>query len=62
MKHTVQVWNHSYEVSVYQKSKTVWIAIGDYEGQQIEGEGRSETQALGSWRESATYKGNIGIR
>ncbi len=62
MKHTVQVWDRPYEVSVYQKSKSVWVAVGDYEGQRIEGKGRSEAQALGSWRESATYKGNIGIR
>jgi hypothetical protein len=62
MKHTVQVSNRSYEVSVYQKSKTVWIAVGDYEGERIEVKGRSEAQALGNWRDSATYKGNIGIR
>jgi hypothetical protein len=59
MKHTVQVWDHSYEVSVHQKSKTVWIAVGDYEGQRIETKGQSETQALASWREAARYRGNL---
>jgi hypothetical protein len=59
MKHTVEVWGKTYEVSVHQKSKTVWIASGDYEGQYIQTQGRSETQALGSWREAARYRGNL---
>jgi hypothetical protein len=55
---TVTVWNRQYEVSVYQKSKSVWVAVGDYEGQRIEVKGRSQSQAISSWREAARYKGN----
>jgi hypothetical protein len=55
---TVTVWSRQYEVSVYQKSKSVWVAVGDYEGQRIEVKGRSQSQAVASWREAARYKGN----
>jgi hypothetical protein len=55
---TVTVWDRQYEVSVYQKSKSVWVAVGDYEGQRIEVKGRSQSQAISSWREAARYKGN----
>jgi hypothetical protein len=55
---TVTVWNRQYEISVYQKSKSVWVAVGDYEGQRIEVKGRSQFRAVASWREAARYKGN----
>lgn len=58
MDHTVSVWNKSYAISVYQKSKTVWIAVGDYEGHRIEVKGRTQTQVVASWREAARYRGN----
>ena len=58
MIHTVQVWNRPYEVSVHQKSKTVWIAVGDYHGERVETKGRTETQAVAAWREAARYRGN----
>lgn len=55
---TVSVWDRPYAISVYQKSKTVWIAVGDYEGQRIEVKGRTQSQAVASWRDAARYKGN----
>ena len=55
---TVTVWDRQYEISVYQKSKSVWVAVGTYEGQHIEVKGRSQSQAVSSWREAARYKGN----
>lgn len=58
MVHTVKVRDRPYEVSVHQKSKTVWIAVGEYEGHRIETEGRTESQAIASWREAARYRGN----
>ena len=58
MEHTVKVWDRPYEISVHQKSKSVWIAVGVYEDQRIETQGRSESQAISSWREAARYKGN----
>ena len=57
MEHTVKVWDQPQEVSVHQKSKTVWIAVGVYSGERIETKGRTESQALASWREAARYRG-----
>ncbi|MCP1375200.1 hypothetical protein [Dyella lutea] len=56
-EHTVQVWNQPQQLTVYQKSKSVWVAVGTYMGERIEVKGRTESQALGSWREAARYKG-----
>ena len=56
-EHTVQVWNQPQQVTVYQKSKSVWIAIGTYMGERVEVKGCTETQALGNWREAARYRG-----
>jgi len=58
MDHTVKVWDRPYEISVHQNSKTVWIAVGTYQGERIETKGRTESQAIASWREAARYKGN----
>lgn len=54
----VVVWGKPYEISVYQRSKSVWIATGDYMGQTLEVKGASETTAARRWQEAATYKGN----
>lgn len=59
MEHTVKVWDKPHEVSVYQKSKSVWIAVGTYMGQRLEVKGRTQSQALSAWREAARYKGNL---
>lgn len=56
-EHKVDVWNQPQQVSVYLKSKSVWIAVGQYMGELIEVKGRSESQALGLWREAARYRG-----
>ena len=40
-KRTVYVWAIPHVVTVYQKSKTVWVAVGDYMGERIEVEGSS---------------------
>jgi hypothetical protein len=54
----VTVWNKSYEITVYRKSETVWIAVGEYGGERIETRGPSERTAAARWREAARYKGN----
>ena len=46
---TVQVWDHPPVISVYQKSKSVWIALGDYMGQRVEVKGSSLTSATKHW-------------
>jgi hypothetical protein len=58
MKHSVTVWNKTHEIEVYQKSKSVWIAVGEYMGERLETKGRTQSQAAGAWREAARYKGN----
>jgi hypothetical protein len=58
VKHTVLVWDKPQEVSVHQKSKTVWIASGEYMGQAIVETGPSETAAVMHWRKTAEYRGN----
>lgn len=58
MSDIVRVWNVDVEVNVYQKSKSVWIAVGTYLGQSIEVKGRSASSALALWRDTARYKGN----
>jgi hypothetical protein len=57
-EHSVTVWGHRYPVSVYQKSKSVWVASGEYMGESISVQDRSAGTALKRWREAATYKGN----
>jgi hypothetical protein len=56
-EHTVTVWNERCSVTVYQKSKSVWIAVGDYMGQRIESKGSSAGSALTAWKSTATYRG-----
>ena len=55
---TVKVWGETLTVSVYRKSKSVWIVVGEYMGKRIEVQDRSEGAALKRWCERATYMGN----
>lgn len=54
---TVKVWDRDTQMSVHQRSKSVWVASGEYMGHRIEVTGRSRTQAIALWREAARYKG-----
>jgi hypothetical protein len=56
-EHKVTVWNEVCTVTVYQKYKTVWIAVGDYMGETKEIKDRSPGTALTAWKNWATYKG-----
>ena len=58
-RHTVSVWGKEYQVSVDQLSKTVYRAVGDYEGERIETKDRTESTALKRWCEAARYRGNL---
>jgi hypothetical protein len=58
-EYTVKVWDKPHVVSVYQKSKTVWIAVGEYMGERLETQGTSANSALKSWCDAAKYKGNL---
>ena len=57
LEHIVKVWGIDQRVVVHQKSKSVWIAAGDYMGERIEAKGSSASSALAHWHEAARYKG-----
>jgi len=61
MKSIITVWDKPYEITVHQKSKSVWIASGHYMGQYLQVKGSTASQAESHWREAARYKGNLGI-
>jgi hypothetical protein len=52
-KQSVMVGDKLYEVSVSQERKTVWRALGEFNGKWIEAKGRSRGQALVAWRRRA---------
>ena len=58
VKQTVNVWDKPHEITVYQKSKSVWIAVGEYMGERLEVKGRTASQAANDWKEAARYRGN----
>ena len=58
MEREVMVWGKRYTVSLRQKSKNVWVASGDYLGQSLSVQDRTEGAALMRWREAAQYRGN----
>jgi hypothetical protein len=60
MKQTVRVWDEPHEITVYQKSKSVWVAVGDYMAERVEVKGSSASAAAKHWHEAARYKGNVG--
>jgi hypothetical protein len=57
-EHKVTVWSQSHTVSAYQKSKSVWVAVGSYLGERIETKGSSAGSALTAWKSAAAYRGN----
>jgi hypothetical protein len=56
--HQIDVWGKAVEVTVTQRSKSVWIAVGEYLGERIETKDSSKGSALKRWQEAARYKGN----
>jgi hypothetical protein len=51
---TVTVWGKPHVVSIYQKSKNVWIAAGQYKDKQIQVTDSDYNSAIKRWRETAT--------
>jgi len=56
-QHRVVVWGQQYPVTTYQKSKSVWVATGEYMDESHSTEDRTEGAAVKRWREWAQYKG-----
>ena len=54
--HTVEVWGKSYTVITRQKTKSVWVAVGEYMGETIQTEDRSKGAAVKRWKERAHSK------
>ena len=54
---TVHVWAIPHVITVYQKSGTMWVAVGNYRGERIEVEGSSADVAA-KWIEAACFKDN----
>ena len=54
---TVYVVTIPHVITVYQKSKTVWVAVGDYMGERIEVQGSSANVAA-NWVDAARFRGN----
>ncbi len=62
VERTVHVWDKPHVITVYQKSKCVWIAVGDYMGERIEVKGSSASSAAKWWADAARFKGNrVGL-
>lgn len=57
-EHPVKVWDKPYVVSADQTSNGAWIAVGDYMGEQITVEARSEFAAVALWRKTVRHRGN----
>lgn len=57
-RHIVRVWDEQFEITVVQKAKSVWIAVGTYMEKTVEVQGRSEGSAAAHWHEAARYRGN----
>jgi hypothetical protein len=55
--HDVTVWGKRYDITAHQKSKTVWIAVGTYLDEQLETQGRTESDAVRKWGAAARYRG-----
>jgi hypothetical protein len=58
MERHANVRDKLYPIEVDQKSKTVWVAVGEYMGKTIRVEARSERTAISHWAEAARYAGN----
>ena len=58
MKMRVSVWGETVEISVEQRSKSVWIASGSYLGKDYQTQDRSAGSAAKRWAEAARYHTN----
>jgi hypothetical protein len=62
IKQIVRVWDKPYEISVYQKSKLVWIAVGEYMGGQNRGEGKKRDFRCSQLARSGEIQGKLSSR
>ncbi len=53
---TVAVCGRLQTVTIYQKSKTVWVATGKYMGKDHQAQGSNANTAAKRWQQWVTYK------
>lgn len=58
MKRIVTVWSDRVEIDVDQKSKSVWIASGEYNGKYYEVKRQTPGAAASGWADAAKYGSN----
>lgn len=60
MKVRVRVWEgeEPVEITVVQKSKSLWVASGQYIGKSITVQGRTANNAAALWKDAAHYRSN----
>jgi hypothetical protein len=56
-EHIVRVRNRVYLITISQRSKVAWIAVGEYVGTNIEAVGSSAAGAARRWTAAARCKG-----
>ncbi len=54
---SVKVWGQDVPVEVFQRSKSVWVAVGRYMNQHIETKDRTPGAAMKRWAEAARSRG-----
>ena len=52
---TIELSGKRYEVSLTQQPKSLWIATGEYKGEQLEARGVSGLSAIALWRMAARF-------
>ena len=55
---SVYVAGERYVILIHQRSKTVWVARGEYHGRPIEGTGPTPKAAADAWADAARFSGN----
>jgi hypothetical protein len=56
-KHTVKLHGHHCQISAHREGEHVWVAVGDYLGEEIV-QAESEGAAVKRWQKKASTIGN----
>ena len=57
---SVDVFGQRYALNVYQHADNLWIAVGEFLGQQLRTVGRTAQKAARAWKKAATEKRLFG--
>jgi hypothetical protein len=53
---TIDVGGQACTIQVYRFAKKIWIAVGEYLGEQLRTRGDNAAQAAMAWRRAAEFK------